>query len=92
MDPDKIINVTKEALIQVLDMRKAEGARFKGKSSRRLKVLKKPGLIELEKMNVSFAIKREKKTRKSPTKIIREHELDETRLAQEVAFLAEGPM
>ncbi|GIS71772.1 MAG: hypothetical protein CM1200mP10_13490 [Candidatus Neomarinimicrobiota bacterium] len=48
----------------------------------------KTGLIELEKMNVSFAIK-EGKTRKSPTKIIREAELDETRLAQEVALLAE---
>ena len=60
LDPDKIINVTKEALIQVLDMREAEGEQIQEDLLRRLKVLK-TGLIELEKMNFSFADERKEK-------------------------------
>ena len=88
LDPDKIINVTKEALIQVLDMRKAEGGQIQEDLLRRLKVLK-TGLIELEKMNVSFADERKEKLESRLQKLLSNHELDETRLAQEVALLAE---
>ena len=88
LDPDKIINVTKEALIQVLDMREAEGQQIQEDLIRRLKVLK-TGLIELEKMNVSFADERKEKLESRLQKLLSNHELDETRLIQEVAILAE---
>ena len=88
LDPDKIINVTKEALIQVLDMREAEGEQIQEDLLRRLKVLK-TGLIELEKMNVSFADERKEKLESRLQKLLSNHELDETRLIQEVAILAE---
>ena len=88
LDPDKIINVTKEALIQVLEMRKAEGGQIQEDLLRRLKVLK-TGLVELEKMNVSFADERKEKLESRLQKLLGNHELDETRLAQEVALLAE---
>ena len=88
LDPDKIVNVTKEALIQVLDMRKAEGGQIQEDLLRRLKVLK-TGLVELEKMNVSFADERKEKLESRLQKLLGKHELDETRLAQEVALLAE---
>ena len=88
LDPDKIINVTKEALIQVLDMREAEGEQIQEDLLRRLKVLK-TGLIELEKMNISFADERKEKLESRLQKLLSNHELDETRLIQEVAILAE---
>ena len=88
LDPGKIINVTKEALIQVLDMREAEGEQIQEDLLRRLKVLK-TGLIELEKMNVSFADERKEKLESRLQKLLSNHELDETRLIQEVAILAE---
>ena len=88
LDSDKIINVTKEALIQVLDMREAEGEQIQEDLLRRLKVLK-TGLIELEKMNVSFADERKEKLESRLQKLLSNHELDETRLIQEVAILAE---
>ena len=88
LDPDKIINVTKEALIHVLDMREAEGEQIQEDLLRRLKVLK-TGLIELEKMNVSFADERKEKLESRLQKLLSNHELDETRLIQEVAILAE---
>ena len=88
LDPDKIINITKEALIQVLDMREAEGGQIQEDLFRRLKVLK-TGLIELEKMNVSFADERKEKLESRLQKLLSNHELDETRLIQEVAILAE---
>ena len=88
LDPDKIINVTKEALIHVIDMREAEGEQIQKDLIRRLKVLK-TGLIELEKMNVSFADERKEKLESRLQKLLSNHELDETRLAQEVALLAE---
>ena len=88
LDPDKIINVTKEALIQVLDMREAEGEQIQEDLFRRLKVLK-TGLIELEKMNISFADERKEKLESRLQKLLSNHELDETRLIQEVAILAE---
>ena len=88
LDPDKIINVTKEALIHVLDMREAEGEQIQKDLIRRLKVLK-TGLIELEKMNVSFADERKEKLESRLQKLLSNHEVDETRLAQEVALLAE---
>jgi len=88
LDPDKIINVTKEALIHVLDMREAEGEQIQKDLIRRLKVLK-TGLIELEKMNVSFADERKEKLESRLQQLLSNHEVDETRLAQEVALLAE---
>ena len=88
LDPDKIINVTKEALIHVLDMREAEGEQIQKDLIRRLKVLK-TGLIELEKMNASFAGERKEKLENRLQKLLSNHEVDETRLAQEVALLAE---
>ena len=88
LDPDKIINVTKEALIHVIDMREAEGEQIQKDLIRRLKVLK-TGLIELEKMNASFAGERKEKLENRLQKLLSNHEVDETRLAQEVALLAE---
>ena len=88
LDPDKIINVTKEALIHVIDMREAEGEQIQKDLIRRLIVLK-TGLIELEKMNVSFADERKEKLESRLQKLLSNHEVDETRLAQEVALLAE---
>jgi uncharacterized protein (TIGR00255 family) len=88
LDPNKIINVTKEALTQVLDMRKAEGGMIQEDLMRRLEVLK-TGLIEIEKMNVSFADERKEILESRLQKLLGKHELDETRIAQEVALLAE---
>ena len=88
LDPDKIINVTKEALIQVLDMREAEGEQIQKDLVRRLKILK-TAVIDLEKMNISFADERKEKLEIRLHKLLNNHELDETRLAQEVALLAE---
>ena len=88
LDPDKIINVTNEALIQVLDMREAEGEQIQKDLVRRLKILK-TALIDLEKMNISFADTRKEKLEIRLHKLLNNHELDETRLAQEVALLAE---
>jgi len=88
LDPDKIINVTNEALIQVLDMREAEGEQIQKDLVRRLKILK-TALIDLEKMNISFADERKEKLEIRLHKLLNNHELDETRLAQEVALLAE---
>jgi len=69
-------------------MREAEGEQIQKDLLRRLKVLK-TGLIELEKMNVSFADERKEKLESRLQKLLSNHELDETRLAQEVALLAE---
>ena len=69
-------------------MRKAEGGQIEEDLLRRLKFLK-TGLIELEKMNVSFADERKEKLESRLQKLLGKHELDEARLAQEVALLAE---
>ena len=60
LDPDKIIDVTKEALNQVLDMRQTEGLQIQKDLIQRLNILKSE-LTELEKMNVSFANERKEK-------------------------------
>ena len=88
LDPDKIIDVTKEALNQVLDMRQTEGFQIQKDLIQRLNILKLE-LTELEKMNVSFANERKEKLESRLQKLLGNHEIDEARLAQEVALLAE---
>ena len=88
LDPDKIIDVTKEALNQVLDMRQTEGFQIQKDLIQRLNILKSE-LTKLEKMNVSFANERKEKLESRLQKLLGNHEIDEARLAQEVALLAE---
>ena len=88
LDPDKIIDVTKEALNQVLDMRQTEGCQIQKDLLQRLNILKSE-LTELEKMNVSYANERKEKLESRLQKLLGNHEIDEARLAQEVALLAE---
>ena len=88
LNSDDIIKVTNEAIIQLNEMRKLEGDKIYIDLVSRLTTLKK-GVKSLEKLNKSFANNRKEKLQNRLQKLLGNHELDESRLIQEVAILAE---
>lgn len=88
LNSDDIIKVTNEAIIQLNEMRELEGDKIYIDLVSRLTTLKK-GVKSLEKLNKSFANNRKEKLQNRLQKLLGNHELDESRLIQEVAILAE---
>ena len=88
LNSDDIIKVTNEAILQLNEMRELEGNKIHKDLSSRINTLKK-GVRTLEKLNKSFATKRKEKLQTRLQKLLGNHELDESRLVQEVAILAE---
>ena len=88
LNSDDIIKVTNEAFIQLNEMRELEGDKIYIDLVSRLTTLKK-GVKSLEKLNKSFANNRKEKLQNRLQKLLGNHELDESRLIQEVAILAE---
>ena len=88
LNSDDIIKVTNEAMIQLNEMRELEGDKIYIDLVSRLTTLKK-GVKSLEKLNKSFANNRKEKLQNRLQKLLGNHELDESRLIQEVAILAE---
>ena len=88
LNSDDIIKVANEAIIQLNDMRELEGDKIYMDLVSRLTTLKK-GVKSLEKLNKSFANNRKEKLQNRLQKLLGNHELDESRLIQEVAILAE---
>ena len=88
LNSDDIIKVTNEAIIQLNEMRELEGDKIYIDLVSRLTTLKK-GVNSLEKLNKSFANNRKEKLQNRLQKLLGNHELDESRLIQEVAILAE---
>ena len=88
MNSDDIIKITNEAVLQLNEMRELEGDKIYKDLVLRINILKK-GVKILEKLNKSFATNRKEKLQTRLQKLLGEHELDESRLIQEVAILAE---
>ncbi len=88
LNSDDIIKVTNEAIIQLNEMRELEGDKIYIDLVSRLTTLKK-GVKSLEKLNKSFANNRKEKLQNRLQKLLGNHELDESKLIQEVAILAE---
>ena len=88
LNSDDIIKVTNEAIIQLNEMRELEGDKIYMDLVSRLTTLKK-GVKSLEKLNKSFANNRKEKLQNRLQKLLGNHELDESRLIQEVAILAD---
>ena len=88
LNSDDIIKVTNEAIIQLNEMRELEGDKIYIDLVSRLTTLKK-GVKSLEKLNKSFANNRKEKLQNRLQKLLGNYELDESRLIQEVAILAE---
>ena len=88
LNPDDIIKITNEAILQLNEMRALEGDKIYKDLVSRLTTLKK-GVKKIEKLNNSFANNRKEKLKKRLQKLLGDYELDESRLAQEVAVLAE---
>ena len=88
LNSDDIIKVTNEAILQLNEMRELEGNKIHKDLASRINTLKK-GVRTLEKLNKSFATKRKEKLQNRLQKLLGNHELDESRLVQEVAILAE---
>ena len=88
LNSDDIIKITNEAVLQLNEMRELEGDKIYKDLVLRINILKK-GVKILEKLNKSFATNRKEKLQTRLQKLLGEHELDESRLIQEVAILAE---
>jgi len=88
LNSDDIIKITNEAVLQLNEMRELEGDKIYKDLDLRINILKK-GVKTLEKLNKSFAINRKEKLQTRLQKLLGENELDESRLIQEVAILAE---
>ena len=88
LNSDDIIKITNEAVLQLIEMRELEGDKIYKDLVLRINILKK-GVKSLEKLNKSFATNRKEKLQTRLQKLLGEHELDESRLIQEVAILAE---
>ena len=88
LNSDDIIKITNEAILQLNEMRALEGDKIYKDLVSRLTTLKK-GVKKIEKLNNSFANNRKEKLKKRLQKLLGDYELDESRLAQEVAVLAE---
>ena len=88
LNSDDIIKITNDAILQLNEMRALEGDKIYKDLVSRLTTLKK-GVKNIEKLNNSFANNRKEKLQKRLQKLLGDYELDESRLAQEVAVLAE---
>ena len=88
LNSDDIIKVTNESIIQLNELRELEGDKIYIDLVSRLTTLKK-GVKSLEKLNKSFANNRKEKLQNRLQKLLGNHELDESKLIQEVAILAE---
>ena len=88
LNSDDIIKITNEAILQLNEMRALEGDKIYKDLVSRLTTLKK-GVKKIEKLNNSFANNRKEKLQKRLQKLLGDYELDESRLVQEVAVLAE---
>ena len=85
---DDIIKITNDAILQLNEMRALEGDKIYKDLVSRLTTLKK-GVKNIEKLNNSFANNRKEKLQKRLQRLLGDYELDESRLVQEVAVLAE---
>ena len=88
LNSDDIIKITNDAILQLNEMRALEGNKIYKDLVSRLTTLKK-GVKNIEKLNNSFANNRKEKLQKRLQKLLGDYELDESRLVQEVAVLAE---
>ena len=88
INKDDILKITNDAIFQLNEMRELEGNKICKDISSRLNTLKK-GVKSIEKLNISFANNRKDKLQKRLEKLLGDYELDESRLMQEVAILAE---
>ena len=88
LNSDDIIKITNDAILQLNEMRALEGDKIYKDLVSRLTTLKK-GVKNIEKLNNSFANNRKEKLQKRLQKLLGDYELDESRLVQEVAVLAE---
>ena len=88
LNSDDIIKITNEAILQLNEMRRLEGDKIYKDLSSRLNNLKKI-VKNIEKLNDSFADDRKEKLHNRLQKLLGDHEVDESRLIQEVAILAE---
>ena len=88
LNSDDIIKITNDAILQLNEMRALEGDKIYKDLVSRLTTLKK-GVKNIEKLNNSFANNRKEKLQKRLQKLLGDYELDEFRLVQEVAVLAE---
>ena len=88
LNSDDIIKITNDAILQLNEMRALEGDKIYKDLVSRLTTLKK-GVKKIEKLNNSFANNRKEKLQKRLQKLLGDYELDEFRLVQEVAVLAE---
>ena len=88
LNSDDIIKVTKEAISQLNDMRELEGNKIYEDLVSRITILKE-SVNDIDKINNSFADDRKDKLKKRLQRLLGDHELDEARLLQEVAILAE---
>ena len=88
LNSDDIIKITNEAILQLNEMRALEGDKIYKDLVSRLTTLKK-GVKKIEKLNNSFANNRKEKLQKRLQRLLGDYELDESRLVQEVAVLAE---
>ena len=88
LNSDDIIKITNDAILQLNEMRALEGDKIYKDLVSRLTTLKK-GVKNIEKLNNSFAINRKEKLQKRLQRLLGDYELDESRLVQEVAVLAE---
>ena len=88
LNSDDIIKITNDAILQLNEMRALEGDKIYKDLVSRLTTLKK-GVKNIEKLNNSFANNRKEKLQKRLQRLLGDYELDEFRLVQEVAVLAE---
>ena len=88
LNSDDIIKITNDAILQLNEMRALEGDKIYKDLVSRLTTLKK-SVKNIEKLNNSFANNRKEKLQKRLQKLLGDYELDESRLVQEVAVLAE---
>ena len=88
LNSDDIIKITNDAILQLNEMRALEGNKIYKDLVSRLTTLKK-GVKNIEKLNNSFANNRKEKLQKRLQRLLGDYELDESRLVQEVAVLAE---
>ena len=88
LNSDDIIKITNDAILQLNEMRALEGDKIYKDLVSRLTTLKK-GVKNIEKLNNSYANNRKEKLQKRLQKLLGDYELDEFRLVQEVAVLAE---
>ena len=88
LNSDDIIKITNDAILQLNEMRALEGDKIYKDLVSRLTTLKK-GVKNIEKLNNSFANNRKEKLQKRLQRLLGDYELDESRLVQEVAVLAE---